>query len=132
MRNKRLYALILMFVLSACSSSDRNEAPVVNPPADDPVAGPDCLGNIAEDGTTYCVDPATQTVTATRSDGTIEWTKVLTDSDRTIDTLVLIDGQPWLFADSGNWIGQVLLDQDFVRYNPTYLGNTGYIRMALT
>ncbi len=73
---KRLCSLALLLVLTACSSSGDNDQPTDNPSDDDPVASPDCLGDIAADGTTYCVDLDTLTVDATRGDGTLEWSLV--------------------------------------------------------
>ncbi len=125
---KRFCTLLLLLLLTACSSSDDDQLPD-NPPNDDPVVGPDCLGDIAADGTIYCVDPDTGSITATLADGTVGWSFNLADSESspTIDTLILIDEQPWLVADSGRQIGMVRREQEDVLYGQIELESGGYI-----
>lgn len=128
MFKKKHVSLILLMILSACGGSSNDE----KPPADDPVVGPDCLGDIASDGTTYCVDNTSRTVTATKPDGSIDWSVTLQPSDSTgdIDTLVLIDDQPWLIAGSGTWMGQVKSDQMYVSYAGINMDSGGFIRTS--
>lgn len=132
LHDRHFAALLLCFSLAACGGSDDDDGSPVAPPPDDPVAGRDCLGDIDPEGTTYCVDPVTRVVTATGADGTVDWTVTLADSDfpSVINTLVLVDGQPWLIADAGQWIGAVQRDQDYVSYTSLARGSGGFIQTA--
>ncbi|NND89779.1 MAG: hypothetical protein HKN42_02870 [Granulosicoccus sp.] len=132
MHDKYLCTLLLALFLTACSSSGDDHGSPDNPPADDPVSAPDCLGDIAVDGTTYCVDPVSRTVTATQADGTVDWTNTLADSEFSskIDTLVLIGGQPWLLADSGRLLGQVRPDREYVSHGQAPIGSGEFIQSS--
>ncbi len=49
-----------------------------------------------------------------------------------IDTLVLIDGQPWLTADSGSWMGEVRRELDYVSCSPVQIDGDEFMQMSET
>lgn len=74
---------------------------------DEAVAMPDCLGDVAADGTITCVDPTTGRITANGPDGTLVWSADLdvTGIPGKIEALALVASTPWLIAHANEQTG---------------------------